>query len=151
MSRSVCWWMVTFATFQNVPVPMQMVRTLLFINQIIQVWYQNEEDIQLLPMICSSTASYDMLLIGLRWNISGKKWTFRSVQELFCWEYNKKYKMTIAKLHSYNAWISVSEQTTALWQCTEVNLRCSVLCWAAVDNNRYISNTHALHWSMNGS
>ncbi len=39
-----------------------MVRTLLFIKQILQVWYQNEEDIHLF--------SYDMLLIGLIWNIS---------------------------------------------------------------------------------
>ncbi len=43
---------ITFATFQNVPVSIQMVRTLLFINQILQVWYQNEEDVHLLPVIC---------------------------------------------------------------------------------------------------
>ncbi len=28
-----------------------------------------------------------MLLIALIWNISEKTWTFRSVQELFCWVY----------------------------------------------------------------
>ena len=28
-----------------------------------------------------------MLLAGLIWNISGEKWTFGSVQELFCWVY----------------------------------------------------------------
>ena len=51
--------MVTFATFHKrtyVPVSIQMVRTLLFVNQILQVWYQNEEDKNeeehLLPVIC---------------------------------------------------------------------------------------------------
>ncbi len=48
--------MVTFATIQNVPVSIQIVRTsyleLLFINQILQVRYQNEEDIHMLPKMC---------------------------------------------------------------------------------------------------
>ena len=26
----LCWWMVTFATFQNVPVSIQMVRTVIY-------------------------------------------------------------------------------------------------------------------------
>ena len=44
--------MVTFTTFQNVPVSIQLVRTPLFVNQILQVWYQNAEDIHLFPMKC---------------------------------------------------------------------------------------------------
>ena len=78
MSRSVCWWMVTFATFQNVPVPVQMVRTLLFINQIVQIWYQNEEDTHLLPK---------MLLISLIYNISGKNGLLEVSRDFFCWVY----------------------------------------------------------------
>ena len=79
LSRSVCWWMVTFATFQDIPVSIQMIKTLLFCNQILQVWYQNEEDIHLLP--------YDMLLIGLIWNISGKIGLLEVSRNFFCWVY----------------------------------------------------------------
>ena len=37
--------------FSNIPVFIQMIWTLLFINRFLQVWYQNEEDTHLLPMI----------------------------------------------------------------------------------------------------
>ncbi len=65
---------INFATFHNVPVSIQMVSTLLIINQILQVWYQNEEDIHMLPMIPFNWPNMKHF-----W----KNLTIRSVQELF--------------------------------------------------------------------
>ena len=44
MNGNICDFSFTFIV--------QMIRTLLFVNQFLQVWYQNEEDIHLLPMKC---------------------------------------------------------------------------------------------------
>ena len=48
--------------FQNVPVSIQMIRTLLFINRFLQVWYQNVEDIHLLSIICFYFVLYEAFL-----------------------------------------------------------------------------------------
>ncbi len=73
MSRSVCWWMVTFATFKNVPVSIQIVRS-----------YLSTKSYKFgIKMKKTSTC---LLWYAFNWpNIKHfwKTWTFRSVQKLF--------------------------------------------------------------------
>ncbi len=51
LSLALYSWMASFATFENILVSIQMIRTLLFINGFLQVWYQNKEDIHLLHIM----------------------------------------------------------------------------------------------------
>ena len=71
-------WVASFAIFQNVTVFIWMIRTLLFINRFLQVWYQHEEDNQLLPIM---PGHYVLLICLIKhfW----ENWTFRNVQEPF--------------------------------------------------------------------
>ncbi len=55
--------MVSFAIFQKVHVFIQMIRTLLCIDQFLQLWYQNEEeDIHLLAVMYFQFASFKIFL-----------------------------------------------------------------------------------------
>ena len=90
--------MAKFAIFQNIPVFIQMIR--LLFNQFIQVWYQNEEDTYLLPMIC--------FFICLMWKHFWEKLYFRSVKKLFCWLYILVYMKTesiLVDLSTRKEWI----------------------------------------------
>ena len=88
-------WMVSFAVFQNIPVFIQMIRTLVIDQPIpsslVSKWRRNPP------------TSHDMLLICLLWNISGKITSFKSVQELFfCWVYI--VLLTCCVLHIITTW-----------------------------------------------
>ena len=63
--------MVTFGIFLLKIFFVQMIRILLFVIQLLQIWHQNKED---------------TLLISLEQNVyvNWKEWTFTSGQELFC-------------------------------------------------------------------
>ena len=73
------WWMVTlFCNFLFHRVFVPMIRTQLFLNIFLQVWYQNEEDIP-----CSLWYAFNLHYMNHFW----ENWTSRSVQELFCCVY----------------------------------------------------------------
>ncbi len=75
------------------------------------------------------------------WTLETNKWINNNLTKL---KYSKASLIFYCVFIAVSFSISITASTTPLWHCNKVNLRCSTLYWATVENDRYISNAAVL-------